>query len=352
MTAIKNTSLIALSGIGVCLLATLGQSAHAGEPRGAARRPPAAAAGMPDFSAVEVRSLHVQGNVYMLVGAGGNVTLQIGDDGVLVVDTQFAPMADKLLAEIRRLAGDKPIRWIINTHGHGDHTGGNAVIRAAGHTIVGGNVAQDDPRGQIGATLLAHENVQLNMVKSAGTPQAVKQEDWPTETYIGNGYQFTFNDEAIDLIHQPNAHTDGDTMIYFRRSDVLVTGDLYVTEGYPYVDRTRNGTFTGSLAALNRMIDITVPKDKQEGGTMVIPGHGRVSDEADVVEYRDMLAAIRTRIQDMVTKGMTLEQVKAAKPTRDYDSRYGNKLPFWTTDMFIEVVYDDLKAAAAAHTAG
>lgn len=346
---IKRTSLTALAGIGFCLLATLDQAA-AGT-RAAPRQQPAPQT--PDFSAIQVHSINVQKGIHMLVGAGGNVTVQIGDDGVLVVDTQFAPMADKLIAEIRRLAGDKPIRWILTTHGHPDHIGGNALIRAAGHTIMGGNVSRQDPRGQIGATLLAHENVQLFMVKAKGTPQEVKEEDWPTETYIGNGYQFSFNGEPIDLIHQPNAHTDGDTMIYFRSSDVLVTGDLYVTTSYPFIDRSRGGTFTGVLAALNRMIEITVPKDKQEGGTMVIPGHGRVSDEADVVEYRDMLTAIKTRIDYMISQGMSLEQVKAARPTRDYDGRYGANLPFWNTDMFIQVVYEDLKAAADANrTAG
>lgn len=321
-------------------------TAGAGEPRAAQRRPAADNPFNIDFSAVEVRSIHVQGNIYMLVGAGGNVTIQVGDDGVLVIDTQFAPMADKLLAEIRRIAGDRPLRWIINTHGHPDHIGGNESIRAVGHTIVGGNVAQDDPRGQVGATVLAHENVQLNMVKAAGTPMAVKEGDWPTETYIGEGYQFSFNGEAIELIHQPNAHTDGDTMIYFRKSDVLVTGDLYQTETYPLIDKRMGGNFVGLLAALNHMVEITVPLDKQEKGTMVIPGHGRVSDEADVVEYRDMLTAIRTRISDMIQKGMTIDQVKAARPTRDYDGRYGVNLPFWSTAMFLETVYADLKAAS------
>lgn len=287
----------------------------------------------------------------MLVGAGGNVTIQVGDDGVLVVDTQFAPMADKLLAEIRRIAGDKQIRYVINTHVHADHIGGNALIRAAGHTILGGNVARDDPRGQIGATVFAHENVQLRMVKSAGSPQEVKQADWPTETYIGSGYQFSFNGEAIELIHQPDAHTDGDTMVYFRKSDVLVTGDLYQTRTYPFIDKAQGGNFLGILAALNHMIFITVPLDKQEGGTMVIPGHGRVSDEADVVEYRDMLTAIKIRIEDSVRKGMTLEQVKAARLTRDYDGRYGAASEFWTTDMFIGAVYEDLRAAIAAEPA-
>lgn len=321
--------------------------ANAAAPRTAAPRAGSQPA-MPDFASIPVRSIHVQGGIYMLVGAGSNVTIQVGNDGVLVIDTQFAPMADKLLAEIRRIAGNKPIRYVIDTHVHPDHIGGNARIRAAGHTIVGGNVAQDDPRGQVGATVLAHENVQLRMVRSVGTPTEVKEADWPTETYIGTDYQFSFNGEAIDLIHIPNAHTDGDTMVYFRKSDVLVTGDLYQTLTYPFIDRSQGGNFLGILNALNRMIDVTVPLDKQEGGTMVIPGHGRVSDEADVVEYRDMLTAIKTRIEDLVRKGMTLEQVRATRPTRDYDRRYGRDSGFWTTAMFVEAVYEDLKAATAA----
>jgi cyclase len=150
------------------------------------------------------------------------------------------------------------------------------------------------------------------------------------------------NGEGIQLLHQPAAHTGGDSLVYFRRSDVVAAGDIYVNTSYPVIDRERGGSFSGVIAGLNRIIDLTIPKDWQEGGTMVIPGHGRLADEADVVEYRDMLTIIRDRIQGLIKKGMTLDQVKAARPTLDYDGRYGTTSGPWTTAMFIEAAYRDL----------
>ena len=164
----------------------------------------------------------------------------------------------------------------------------------------------------------------------------------PTDTFFGDQDEVYFNGEAVRLIHQPNAHTDGDVLVYFRKSDVVATGDLYTNTSYPVIDLTRGGTINGIIAGLNRILDITVPRDKQEGGTMVIPGHGRIADEADVVEYRDMVTIIRDRVQQMMKKGMTLEQVKAAKPTFDYDPLYGATTGFWTTDKFVDAVYASL----------
>jgi glyoxylase-like metal-dependent hydrolase (beta-lactamase superfamily II) len=301
--------------------------------------PPANA--QPNFDAVSVRSFKVQGNVYMLAGAGGNVTVQAGDDGVLVVDTQFAQMADKLLAEIARITDNKPIRYVINTHVHPDHVGGNERFRRAGRAIVAGNVAMD-VAGNNGAEIIAHENVQIRMSKAEGNTPAAPAGALPTDTFFGNEDEVFFNGEAIRLTHQPAAHTDGDVMVFFRKSDVIATGDIYVNTGYPVIDTARGGTIDGIIAGLNRILDITVPRDKQEGGTMVIPGHGRIADEADVVEYRDMVTIIRDRVQEMMKKGMTLQQIKAAGPTSDYDGRYGAASGFWTTDMFVEAVYRTL----------
>jgi cyclase len=334
---------LAATGLALCAVALGAQPARG-------RQAPAAPA-QPDFSQVQVTATRVQGNVYMLEGAGGNVTVQVGEQGVLVVDTQFAPMADKLLAEIRKIAGNKPIRFVIDTHGHPDHVGGNERMRRAGAAVFGGNVENDDPRGEQGAIVIAHENVQFAMIKAEDTPQATPAGNWPTETYSGSQYDLFFNDEAVQMFHMPAAHTDGDTIVFFRKSDVLSTGDIFVTTGYPYIDRGNGGHINGILEALNRILDITVPRDKQEGGTMVIPGHGRISDEGDVVEYRDMLTIIRDRIDAMVKKGMTLEQVKAARPTRDYDGRYGATSGFWTTDMFIEAVYAGLRGGSQAGAA-
>jgi glyoxylase-like metal-dependent hydrolase (beta-lactamase superfamily II) len=296
---------------------------------------------LPNFDAVTVRAFKVQANVYMLAGAGGNVTVQVGDDGVLVVDTQYAQMADKLLGEIARISGNKPIRYVINTHVHPDHVGGNERFRRAGLAIVAGNVAAD-VRGNEGATLIAHENVAARMSQLDGATPAAPAAAMPTDTFFGDRDEVSFNGEAVRLIHQPAAHTDGDVMVFFRKSDVIATGDIYVNTNYPVVDVARGGTINGIIAGLNRIIDITVPHDKQEGGTMVIPGHGRIADEADVVEYRDMVTIIRDRVEEMMKKGMTLQQIKAAGPTSDYDGRYAGASGLGTADAFVESVYRTL----------
>jgi cyclase len=290
----------------------------------------------------ELHILPVQGNIYMLVGAGGNITLSIGKDGILLVDTGLAPVSDKVLAAVRQLS-DKPIRYIINTHVHGDHTGGNEKIAKAGRTINGGNVVGDiGASAEQGATVIAHQGVLDRMSAPTGSQPAMPSGAWPTDTYSGEEKELFFNGEAIQMFHVPAAHTDGDTIVFFRRSDVVATGDLFVTTSYPIVDIERGGNIQGVVKALNHILDITIPAEKQEAGTYVIPGHGRLCDEADVVEFRDMSTIIRDRIQDMVKKGMTLEQVKAAKPTRDYDPRYGAEKGFWITDKFVEAVYKSL----------
>ncbi len=303
------------------------------------------AAQQQNFDNIQVRSMHVQGKIWMLVGAGGNVTIQIGDDGVLVVDTQFDGMADKLIAEINRLSGGKPIRYIINTHSHGDHVGGNQKIAAAGAQIVAGNFA-----GQIAfrtgggnpAFIIAHENA-LNRISRPAQGEPPPFEAWPTDTFFVESKDMYFNGEAIRLLHQPNAHTDGDILVHFRGSDVISAGDVYTNARYPNIDVAAGGSINGIVAAANNIIDLTVPADKQEGGTYVIPGHGRLADEADVVEYRDMLTIIRDRIQDLAQKGQTLEQVKAAKPTLDYDGRFGAATGIGNTDTFVERVYNGVK---------
>ena len=293
----------------------------------------------PNFDDVEVRAFHVQANVYMLVGAGGNVTVQIGDAGVLVVDTQYAEMADKLLAEIGRLSDGKPVRYVINTHVHGDHTGGNERFRRAGDAIVAGNVAFE-VGGNAGALILAHENVQLRMALPGPNQPAIPAAAFPTDTFFDAQDELFFNGEPVELLHQPAAHTDGDVLVFFRRSDVVSAGDVYNTTGYPFVDMGRGGTINGIVDALNEIIRLTIPRDKQEGGTMVIPGHGRISDEADVVEYRDMVTIIRDRVQSMIDEGMTLDEVQAAAPTSDYDGRYGPAEG--APQRFVEAVYRTL----------
>jgi glyoxylase-like metal-dependent hydrolase (beta-lactamase superfamily II) len=307
-----------------------------------------ASAQQPNFDAVQVDVQRVKGNVHMLVGAGGNVTVQTGPEGTLVVDTQFAPMSEKLLAAIRSFSDDMPIRYVINTHVHGDHTGGNENIAKAGRTRAGGNVVGDiGGAATAQATVIAHENVLKRMTSPAAGQPAVPFAAWPTDTFFTAEKDFLFNDEAVQLIHVPNAHTDGDILVFFRRSDVLATGDLFITTGYPFIDRANGGNINGYIKGLNRIIEITVPSNVNEGGTMVVPGHGRMADEMDVVEYRDAITIVRDRIQAMVKKGMTLEQVRAARPTLDYDPRYGADSGFWTTAQFIEAVYRDVSAPPA-----
>lgn len=293
-----------------------------------------------DFSSALIEVWPVQGNIYMLVGPVGNTTVQIGDDGVLVVDTQFAELSDKMLEAIRGLT-TRPIRYVVNTHGHPDHTGGNEAIAAAGSTIAGGNVTGAIADAAEGAAVVAHENVLLTMTQQ--TPP-VSFEALPTETFFVPQKDIYFNGEAVVIEHQPNAHTDGDSIVYFRGSDVIAAGDVFVTTTYPFIDVAAGGHIDGIIDALNRIIRITVPAEKQEGGTLVVPGHGRLSDEADVVEYRDMLTIIRDRIADMIDSGMSLRQIRAAGPTRDYDGRYGADSGFWTTEQFVEAVHANLTA--------
>ena len=301
----------------------------------------AAQAGAGD-AAPEIGVLPVQGNVYMLVGPGGNVTLQVGEEGVLLVDTMGTEISATLLGAIREIS-DQPIRFLINTHAHPDHIGGNAVIAKAGSNIAGGNVVGTIADAGATAKIVAHENALIAMT-AADDP--LPFEGWPTDTYFTDRKELYFNGEAVQVLHQPAAHTDGDSIVFFRRSDVIVAGDIFLTTGYPFIDRAGGGSFQGIIDSLNRILDLAVPADRQEGGTMIVPGHGRLCDEADVLEYRDMLTIIRDRIRYLVEHGMTLDEVRNARPTLDYDGRYGADSGFWTTDRFIEAVYEELSESA------
>jgi len=291
--------------------------------------------------AQELHTLHVQGNVYMIVGAGGNVTAQVGSDGVLLVNSGAAQNTGKLLAEVRKLSTG-PIRYLINTDVGADHVGGNEKVFEAGSSVAGGNVTGDIGDAGVGAAVIAHAAVLNRMSAPTGSNAPAPAKAWPNDTFFTKEKKIFFNGEAIEIIHIPAAETDGDSIVFFRRSDVISTSDLYVTTSYPIVDRQRGGNIQGVLDGLNRVIDISVPADKEEGGTYVIPGHGRLADQADVVEYRDMVTIIRDRIQDGVKKGLSLEQVKAAQPTLDYDAVFGSSNGSWTTDSFIEAVYKSL----------
>ena len=329
--------LIALAG---SLAVTVAQQ-PSNAPRATAAAPAASSA------TPEVRSKLVQGDVWMINAGFVNVVVQVGSDGVLVVDTGTEALAPKILAEITRLAEGKPIRNIVNTHAHADHVGGNVVVAKAGKSIIAGNFAPQAGAGAANvAKIYAHEKVQLRMSEGEGKQPAASTAALPTDTFFTKRFDLYFDGEAVQLLHQPNAHTDGDSIVYFRKSDVIAAGDVYINTTFPVIDVQQGGSLNGIIAALNRIIEITVPKDKQEGGTYVIPGHGRLADEADVVEYRDMVTIIRDRIQDAIKKGMTLEQVKAARLVRDYEGRYGATQGSWTTDAFIEAAYRSLSDGA------
>jgi glyoxylase-like metal-dependent hydrolase (beta-lactamase superfamily II) len=302
----------------------------------------------------EVEILPVQGNVYLIARDGANIAVQIGGDGVLLVDSGVASMADKVLAAIQKIA--KPnaasrlegkIRFIVNTNADPDHTGANEILSKAGiGTVTNDPLNRVAPVGADPAILIAHEKVADRLLSPPGGATPAPIAAVPQNIYTGAGESFKdlyFDDEGIEIIHAPSAHTDGDSIVYFRRSDVLSAGDVYVTTGYPVIDVARGGSVEGVIAGLNHLLRIAIPGHSEEDGTLIIPGHGRLSDEADVAEYRDMIVILKDRIQAMVKRGATLDQVKAARLTRDYDPEYGKGGPgSATTDKFVEAAYKSL----------
>ena len=280
----------------------------------------------------DIKVFPVQGKVSLLVGAGANVAVQVGPEGVLVVDSGLEAHAPRLLAAIRALS-DAPIRWLVNTSFLPDHTGGNALLAKNGSNTQGNPLP-----------IVAHENVLARLSAPAGSATVAPTAAWPTDAYVKRTKDFFFNGEPILVYHPEAGVTDGDSIVHFRRSDVLVAGETWNTTRYPIIDRAHGGGVQGVIDGLNYLLDIAVPEHEQEGGTFVIPGHGRVGDEADVLEYRDMVTIVRDRIRDMVQRGLTLAQVKAARPTLDYDRQYGADTGPWTTSQFVEAIYADLSA--------
>jgi len=287
----------------------------------------------------EIQILPVQGTVYMLAGAGSNVTVQVGPDAVMVVDTNEAAMSEKVLAAIRTLS-KAPIRYIVNTSGDPDHVGGNEALAKSAEGTVNAILGQ-------GARVYSTENTFTRMANprdgSAPMPTAML----PTDAFTAPKKTLFVTGEPVEMIHQPAAHTDGDLIVFFRKSDVVATGDVFVLNGYPVIDTARGGTLQGVIDALNRIIDITIPEFNTMGGTRVVPGHGRIANEIDVVEYRDMLTIIRDRVMAVAEEGGTLEDVKAARVTLDYEGVYGLTSGPWTTDRFLEVAYKEMSALAA-----
>ena len=296
--------------------------------------------GSADLDVVPVRS-----DFYMIAGAGGNVAVQIGPAGVILVDTGSAPMADAVLAAVKRLT-DRPIRYVINSSADADHVGGNDKLSKAGQTILGhqgsSGVSEEVYTSGGAAGVLAHENVFTSM-SAPGSPFPFAAQ--PTKTYTGRSYPMYLNGEGIQVIHMPAAHSDGDSIVFFRRADVIVSGDIIDTARFPRIDVAKGGSIQGEIAALNGLLEMMIPPFPlrwRDERTYLIPGHGFVADYGDVVEYRNVVTIVRDRIADMIGKGMTLEQVKAADPTKGFRRRYGSESGQWTTDIFVEAVFNGL----------
>lgn len=304
-------------------------------------------------AAADLEVVQLRDNFYVIGGAGGNIVVQIGPQGVILVDSGSTAMADDVLAAIRRIT-PLPIRYIINTSMDPDHTGGNEVLSKAGLSILPGAVAAgaglgDDVLANFGyASIFAHENV-LTRMTDADPP--IPSAFLPTKTFFYRMYSMYLNGEGIQIIHQPNAHTDGDVVVFFRRGDVIATGDLIDTTRFPFIDVERGGTLQGVLDGLNRLMGMSihnVPLLWYPDRTLLVPGHGHVYDKLDLLEYRDAITIIRDRVQDLIDQGMTLEQVQKANPTLGYRSQYGTDEGPWTTEMFVEVVYNELAAKKRA----
>jgi len=329
----------------------------------------------------QVHVLPVQGNIYMLVADGTNIAASIGRDGIAIVNTGSAQMSDKVLAALDQLAETvagriapntcfgafcpgtwgwsspyfntviaspppaKTMRYVINTSAAPEHVGGNLKLAASGKVIrsggsgFGGAITAPGQR----ATIVSHVNV-LNRLDRSTPP--VPEDALPTDTYLDDFYKLSefVNGEAVILYDAPGANTDGDSLVFFRHSEVIAAGNIFSTISYPMIETDKGGTIQGVIDGLNHILDLAVAEYRSQGGTWVIPGRGRLSDTADVASYRNMLVIIRDRVLDLKKKGMTLEQVKAARPTLDFDGRYSSAAAgTWTTDKFVEAVYKSLQ---------
>ncbi len=288
----------------------------------------------------EIHTLHVAGNVYMLTGDGANIAVQVGRQGAFVVDTGAGKLSERVIEAVRKISA-KPIQFILNTSFHSDHVGGNAKLQASGTdpSVTGSFFSNQFADAGQGATIIGQQNIQTRMLQQK--PPAAAP---PSDTYFEDRRRKYHNGEPVEMFPMPNAITDGDSVVHFRMSDVIVTGDIFSTTSYPFIDIKNGGSLQGEIRALNFILDKTVYVHDEDGGTMIIPGHGRVTDEWEVAEYRDMLVIIRDRVQAMIKTGATLQQVKAARPTADYDVRFGATSGPWTTDMFVEAVYQSMIA--------
>ncbi len=291
-----------------------------------------------DVKVGTVQRYQLRPNVYMYVGPTGNTVVFTGEDGVLVIDPQGGAASQDLIGDIGRLSA-KPIRWLINTSADDAHVAGNKAVAQAGVSLEGGNVrpAGVAPNAE-GAKIYSHEGVAQRLSTGDSDPAG-----WPTDTYFVALKDFYINGEAVQLMSAPAAHATGDSIVFIRSSDVIAAGDVYTPDRYPQIDLEHGGSIQGVLDGLNHLVQLAVPAFNEEGGTLIAPGHGRIVDEGDLAEYRDMVTIIRDRIKDMIGKRMTLAQIQAAKPSLDYDGVFGAE----NGARFVETVYRSLTSGQA-----
>lgn len=318
---------------GACAAADTSAQAH----RKTFKAAPAAAGTVsPSHPGIEV--IQVRADVYVLLGAGANIVVQIGPQGVLIVDSGTASAANEVLATIRRLS-QAPIRYIFNTSADADHVGGNLVLARAGKAF-GQPSALFQPHGI--AAVAAHNAVALRMQDDDYDGDA-----WPTQTFTDR-LALYLNGQGIEMLAQDKAHSEADAVVLFRGSEVLVTGGIFDITGFPVIDIEHGGTIQGEVDALNALIDLSIPNAPLawlEGGTIVIPAHGRPCQQAELVEYRDMVTIVRDRIRDLKSAGKALRQIIESDPTAGYTQRYGSAGNAATT-AFIEAIYQSLDAPA------
>jgi cyclase len=298
-------------------------------------------AGQRAAAGTALETIQIRPNVYVIFGAGGNITVHVGEDGPLLVDSGTDAAAERVIQAVRAIT-PRPIRLIVNTSADLDHAGGNDKVARTGQRLNPDSFSDEEQ-----ATILAHENVLARMSTPVGDNTPFPTGAWPTETYSSRVRGMYLNDDGVQLIRQLGAHSDGDTMVLFRRADVIATGDVLDLRQFPVIDAAIGGSIQGELEALNKLLELTIPAMPlvyKEGRTLLVPGHGRIADYSELVEYRDMVTIIRDIIQDMKAKGMSVAQVKAADPARGWRKRFGSDTGPWTTDMFVEAVYNGVPA--------
>jgi cyclase len=302
------------------------------------------AAAEPDGGGLDV--IQVRPNFYMIAGAGGNIGVEIGSDGIVLVNAGTDAASGEVLAALHKIT-PLPIRYIIDTNAEADFVGGNGKLAKAGRTIftnVLGNPALAEAMTNGGAAaILAHDSILQRMSAPTGKTAPFPDDALPTEAFYPNRYTLRMNGEGIEVMHEPAAHTNADSFVLFRGSDVVVAGDILDKTRFPVIDVANGGSIQGEIDALNKLIELAIPPTPfiySGPGTYVIPGHGRLCEQMEVVDYRDMVVVVRDGVADLIKQGMTLDQIKAAHPAKAFETQYGREAG--STDAFVEAIYQGL----------